>query len=62
MMRKVTNIWQDSKIPNEIPPLALLLRSFLTSQKFGFGVPPSLRMTQRDFISYKVLEFTMYYK
>ena len=41
--KNVTVIWQDNKIPNEIPPTALLLRS--TSQKFDSL--RSLRMTPK---------------
>ena len=44
-MQKVTNVWQDNKIPNGIPPTAVLLRSFLTLQ--NFGSLRSLRMTHR---------------
>ena len=44
-----------------IPPTAVLLRSFLTTQNFGFGVPPALRMTHRDFIGYQFLIVICYY-
>ena len=59
MSKKATVIWQDSKIPNEIP-----LRAFAplsAPQKFGYGLRPSLRMTHKGFTGYKILELTVYY-
>ena len=41
--KNATVIWRDNRIPNEIPPAALLLRS--TSQKFDSL--RSLRMTYK---------------
>ena len=62
VQRQVTIIWQDSKTPNEIPPLAVCsTRQASSAQTSASKIAlrfSSLRMTQKTFIGYKVFVAT----